>query len=69
VRFTLNGQQLELTARMSRTRLHTVSPEPVQDYGVQIGLARYPVKQAGRARKSGTIYRLQGSSAQPRGFR
>jgi hypothetical protein len=46
VRFTLNGQQFELTAKDVQDRLRAVSPEPVQEYGVQIGLVRYPVKQA-----------------------
>lgn len=45
MRFTLtNGRQFELTAMDVQDRLHDVSPEPVQEYGVQIGL-RYPVKQ------------------------
>jgi hypothetical protein len=46
VRFTLNGQQFELTAEDVQDRVRDITPEPVQEYGVQIGLMRYPVKQA-----------------------
>jgi hypothetical protein len=46
VRFTLNGQQLELTAADVQDRLRDVSPESLQEYGVRIGLVLYPVKQA-----------------------
>ena len=46
MRFTLNGQPFELTAADVQDRLRNVSPEPVHEYGVQIDLVRYPVKQA-----------------------
>lgn len=46
VRFTLNGQSLELTADQVRHRLDGVRPENVQQYGVRVGPLVYPVKQA-----------------------
>ena len=46
MRFTLNGQQLELTAEDVQDRLRDVSPESVQQYGVKIGSMLFPVKQA-----------------------
>ncbi len=46
MRFTLNGEHLELIAEDVQNRLRDVSPEPVQEYGVRIGFVLYPVKQA-----------------------
>jgi hypothetical protein len=46
VRFTLNGQQLELTAAGVQERFRDVSPESLQEYGVRIGILLYPVKKA-----------------------
>lgn len=39
MRFTLNGQQIELTAEDVQDRLRNVSPEPIQEYGIWIGSA------------------------------
>jgi hypothetical protein len=46
MRFTLNGQQLELTAADVRRKLRDLSPEPLHQYAVQIDSVLYPVKQA-----------------------
>jgi hypothetical protein len=59
MRFTLNGQQIELTAEDVQDRLRNVSPGPIQEYGIWIGSVLYPVKQAfegatGVARRSFT---------------
>lgn len=45
MRFTVNGRQLELTAEDVRRGLRDVRPEPVHQYAIQVGSARYPVKQ------------------------
>lgn len=44
MRFTLNAEQLELTA--CNARLRDLSPEPVRQYGVRVGHGLHPVKQA-----------------------
>ncbi len=46
MRFTVNGQQLELTAEDVRRQLLDLIPEPLHRYAVQVGSALYPVKQA-----------------------
>jgi hypothetical protein len=46
VRFTVNGQQLELAAEDVRHKLRDVSPDPLHQYAIQVGSALYPVKQA-----------------------
>jgi hypothetical protein len=46
MRFTLNGEQLELLPEDVQRRLRDVSPEPVRRYGVNVGSGFYPVKQA-----------------------
>jgi hypothetical protein len=46
MRFTLNGQQLELTAADVQRKLRDVSPEPLHQYAVQVDSVLYPVKQA-----------------------
>lgn len=45
MRFTLNGEQFELTARDVRHRLSDSSAETIKQYGVRIGPSLYPVKQ------------------------
>ncbi len=46
MRFTVNGQRLELTAEDVRRGLRDVRPEPLHQYAIQVGSALYPVKQA-----------------------
>jgi len=46
MRFTLNGQQLELTAADVQRKLRDLSPEPLQQYAVLVDSVLYPVKQA-----------------------
>jgi hypothetical protein len=46
MRFTLNGQQLDLTAADVRRKLRDVSPEPLHQYAAQVDAVLYPVKQA-----------------------
>ncbi len=46
MRFTVNGQQLELTADDVQRKLHVVRPEPLHQYAVQVDSVLYPVKQA-----------------------
>jgi hypothetical protein len=46
MRFTLNGEQFELSPEEVLGRLSGVSPEPVRQYCVKVGSGFYPVKQA-----------------------
>jgi hypothetical protein len=46
VRFTVNGQHLELTADDVRRKLRAIRPEPPHQYAIQIDSTLYPVKQA-----------------------
>jgi hypothetical protein len=46
MRFTLNGQQLQLTAADVQRKLRDLSPEPLHQYAVQVDSVLYPVKQA-----------------------
>jgi hypothetical protein len=46
MRFTLNGEQLELSLEDVHRRLRDISPEPLRQYGVKVGSGFYPVKQA-----------------------
>lgn len=46
MRFTLNGQQLEMTAADVQRKLRDLSPEPLHQYAVQVDSVLYPVKQA-----------------------
>ena len=44
--FTVNGQQLELTAEEVQRKLRVVGPEPLHQYAIQVDSVLYPVKQA-----------------------
>ena len=46
MRFTVNGQQFELTTEDVRRELRDVRPAPLHRYAIQIGSALYPIKQA-----------------------
>jgi hypothetical protein len=46
VRFTVSGQQVELTADDVWRKLRVVRPEPLHQYAIQIHSTLYPVKQA-----------------------
>lgn len=45
MRFTLDGEQFELTPELVRSRLEGHTPEAVREYWVEIDGARWPVKQ------------------------